>query len=286
MQLGNGTNVTPLIPVLVGGGLQFVQIATGDSHSCGLTAAGAAYCWGQNVYGQLGDGTTVSRGVPTPVAGGLVFTSLTAGTLHSCGLVADGSAYCWGLGEAGNLGASPTETCVDGAGPRGCNRSPMAVTGGFRFSAITAANSHTCALDAAGVAYCWGGNEGGELGDGISGLGVLRVTPAPVSSAERFVRISAGGSITCALNAAGKGFCWGRQSLGGLGDGTITTRNVPTAVAGGHSFSTIEAPATFLGATCGATTAGTPLCWAGDRGQAGTGTVPGPRVPTPVKLPE
>jgi len=43
-------------------------LATGNAHSCVVTADGAALCWGLNYYGELGDGTTVNRPVPTPVS--------------------------------------------------------------------------------------------------------------------------------------------------------------------------------------------------------------------------
>jgi alpha-tubulin suppressor-like RCC1 family protein len=53
--------------VSVSGGLVFASLAPGFFYTCGLTAAGGAYCWGSNQYGQLGDGTTTDRSVPVPV---------------------------------------------------------------------------------------------------------------------------------------------------------------------------------------------------------------------------
>ena len=50
------------------GSQRFVQISTGDYHTCGITLRGAAYCWGENYAGQLGDGTTNLSGVNGPQA--------------------------------------------------------------------------------------------------------------------------------------------------------------------------------------------------------------------------
>ena len=50
------------------GGLTFAAVTAGTDHTCGVTTAGAAYCWGANDSGQLGDGTMIDRLSPVPVA--------------------------------------------------------------------------------------------------------------------------------------------------------------------------------------------------------------------------
>ena len=73
-------------------------------HTCGRTASGTAYCWGDNEVGQLGDGSTVDRLEPSAVVGGFLFTSLDAGYRHTCGRATTGALYCWGanLGQLGD----------------------------------------------------------------------------------------------------------------------------------------------------------------------------------------
>ena len=73
-QLGTDSMSTSdvLIPAPVLGGHQFLSLAAGDFHTCGVTITGAAYCWGRNTSGQLGTalGTTTCRvgGAPTDCA--------------------------------------------------------------------------------------------------------------------------------------------------------------------------------------------------------------------------
>lgn len=150
-------------PLAVEGGLVFDTLVAGPMHACALTAAGAAWCWGGNAAGQLGSGTTTGGATPGPVADGLAFRLLSAGTAHTCGLTADGSAWCWGSNAEGQLGA-PTvaESCAGVP----CSTTPVAVTGGLRFATISAGGAHSCAIATDGVAYCWGGNGAGQLGDG------------------------------------------------------------------------------------------------------------------------
>jgi len=73
--LGDGTATGSPVPRAVIGGLSFAQIVAGDLTTCGVTAAGALYCWGSNSFGQVGDGNISSGATPDPraVIGGYTF---------------------------------------------------------------------------------------------------------------------------------------------------------------------------------------------------------------------
>ncbi len=246
----------------------FTILAAGSFHSCGLTSDGRAYCWGANAEGELGDGTTTRRGTPTAVAGGLTFTSLALGYQYTCGLTSSGSAYCWGYNFYGELGD----------GTSGTSRlKPTAVAGGITFTSLSVEYQHTCGLTSGGVAYCWGYNASGRLGDGTT---TDRSTPTQVVGGLTFTSIVPGGIHTCGLTSGGTAYCWGENTNGELGDGTITNRLTPTPVIGGLSFTMIRAG---YGHNCGLTSAGTTSCWGYNAfGELGDGTTTSRLRPTAV----
>jgi alpha-tubulin suppressor-like RCC1 family protein len=267
-----GTGTLRDRPPLAGAGPQLLPetITAGEYHSCGLSASGAAYCWGRNGYGQLGDGTTTSRNTPTPVAGGLTFTNISAarGNLesgHTCGVTSSGAAYCWGSNSKGQLGD----------GTKTSHLTPTPVTGGLSFAQISAGDRHTCGVTTSGAAYCWGWNFEGQLGNGEGPIAADRPNPTAVLGGITFKQISAGQVHTCGVTPAGVAFCWGLASYGKLGAWeTDVTQVTPYPVAGGLLFKEISAA---MYHTCGLTTSGVANCWGrNDYGQLGDGTQSGP----------
>ena len=209
-----------------------------------------------------------STSTPTATAtapGGDAYTALVAGEFHTCGLATGGTAYCWGGNYHGQIG--------DGM-YGGTRRAPVAVNGGRTYTALVAGWGHTCGLATGGMAYCWGGNANGQLGNGESGVkgddsGDVEF-PQAVSGGRTYTALVAGQVHTCGLATGGTAYCWGYNGSGELGDGTVTNRLVPVPVSGGRTYTALAAGDHI---TCGLATGGTAYCWGG-ASQPGDGTVP------------
>ena len=107
---------------------------------------------------------------------------------------------------------------------------PKAVLTATAFTSLSAGGYHTCALTAAGAAYCWGQNDSYQLGVGANSTSSYRTVPTAVAGGLSLSAISAGGFHTCGLTTAGAAYCWGHNTAGELGDGTTIARAVPVAV--------------------------------------------------------
>ena len=162
-ELGDGTNTSSLIPVAVDttqlpAGTVFTQPTASVFHTCALTAVGGAYCWGSNGWGELGDNSTAGSTRPVAVytAGALAGKNITqivaSGEFDTCALDSAAAAFCWGNNDFGQLGiGSTTSSSV----PAPVNTG--GVLAGKTLTRLAAGQGfHTCALDSAGAAYCWG----------------------------------------------------------------------------------------------------------------------------------
>lgn len=68
-QVGDGTimNIRKIPVSVLGLSTEVKTITAGGLHTCAITTAGIAKCWGRNYHGNLGDGTTIQRLTPVNV---------------------------------------------------------------------------------------------------------------------------------------------------------------------------------------------------------------------------
>ena len=155
-----------------------------------------------------------------------------------------------------------------------------------RFEKVAVGNAVICALNESGNPYCWGLGEAGELGTGSPGRSAL---PLRARAPERLIDLVAGSLHMCGLGVSGAAYCWGLNAGGRLGAGTgigaAPFIALPTPVAGGLQFSSLEAGGGFA---CGLEVGpGRAWCWGGgSQGQLGNGSRSGSPVPVAVDTDE
>ena len=161
------------------------NISAGHLHTCAVSNAGNAYCWGYGQYGQLGNNSTANQRVPvlvqahdreTPRSDQARISqvyylanmrNISAGNLHTCAVSNANNVYCWGHGQFGQLGNNSTT-----------NRSlPARVHVGEAVYAdkdetylsnmdiVSPGYRQTCSISRANHVYCWGHGYHGQLGN-------------------------------------------------------------------------------------------------------------------------
>ena len=260
-QTGTGSVTFTQQPSPVAGGLAFLQLSAGAQFTCGLTKDRRAYCWGANTTGQLGDGTRAPlRSTPTAVQYVQSFATIASGSQHACALTPEGKAFCWGRNDSLQVGATTSEMCPmtiydfyygSYVGQGTCSTTPVAVLDAPALAAVSASTGGVCGLTDSGDAVCWGHSQrarplGGlrfakiiATADGLCGL-----TPngaaycsrlsvlTPVGQSPAFSDIAAGIEHQCAIETSLRyAYCWGTNSTGQLGVGTLSPSSIPLPVA-------------------------------------------------------
>ena len=268
--MGTGETAPSDVPIRHTGTRRYSGISVAHYATCAVEAeTGSVFCWGNNSHGQLGHhvtGTFATLWEPTRVATAIRFAEVSSGGLATCGIeMQTRLGYCWGKGG------------LVGDGTPAQRSSPSPIAGGRRFASVRAGPSHACGIEAGtGLAFCWGENAHGQLGDGTT---TTRQAPVPVGGGIRFASISVGYDATCGVEAeTGRAYCWGTNSHGQVGDGSVSDRSAPTAVTGDLRFGSIDAG---TGIACGVqATTGTAFCWGHTLGGHG-GESAGFHQPTP-----
>ena len=171
-------------PVAVDGNLLLQSVSVGANHACGLDAGGGAWCWGGD--GPLGRSDSTRLLVPPqPVQGGLAFRSLSARFDVTCGVSMTWALYCWGALTPGVITAAPAlmapavhfrqaawPCALDSAGIAWCfagSTTPTAVPGPSFASLATNGTSRACGIDTAGIAWCWDVKASGMVLERVEG---------------------------------------------------------------------------------------------------------------------
>ena len=160
------------------------------------------------------------------VAGLTGVVQISLGDGYICVLLDFGGVKCWGNNAFGELGNGTTTGST----------SPVQVsglTGGVQ--AISAGDASACAVLQSAQVDCWGDNSAGELGNGS--VGGQSDTPVAVSGGSFLsdgssIGLGNLGSTGCALDGSETAQCWGENSHGEVGNGTITDTGSPAVVQG------------------------------------------------------
>lgn len=196
--------------------------------------------------------------------------SIAAGEHISCAIVADGGVACWGDRADVGAGFVRGDAALGISPPVAVSLPPGVEFQQVAISPYAAGFAHACALVRDGTAWCWGSNSYGELGDGGASSGEVPVA-VQMPEGVSFSQMSMGRSHACALDAAGKVWCWGSGDHGQLGDNqdwyddpsSTGLSWVPTQVSFAPDLS-FSAVATGGEHTCALTTGATVWCWGDD----------------------
>jgi hypothetical protein len=221
-RLGNNSTTARSSPVQVTGGGRWKQVSAGNEHTAAIKSDGSLWLWGGAQFGVLGDNTIVDKSSPVQtVSATFNWKQVSAGQSHTAAIKTDGTLWTWGSGASGRLG----DNC-------NLNRSsPVQVAGAnLNWKQVSAGGVHTLAIKTDGTLWTWGGNGGGQLGDGTTSC---RNSPGVIVSSPKWRQVSAGFIYSAGVKYDGTLWTWGCGTDGVLGTFSTISSSTPVQTAAG-----------------------------------------------------
>lgn len=216
-----------LEPGRLPGDEDWVEVAAGDYHSCGIRERDGdrtLWCWGRGADMRLGTGSRADSRVPVQEATRRTdWLEVDVGDTYGCGRTRGNQILCWGANNVGQLGR-----CVSGDAPMASPVGGAALANGW--VAMATGGVHACGVraeDGGQRLYCWGNGTSGRLGTGDT---ERQFCPTPVGEDLDWQRVDAADTHTCAIKMDGTLWCWGDGGSGRLGLGDAANRLEPTRV--------------------------------------------------------
>jgi len=194
------------------------EIASGWHTTCARLESGNVHCWGNNREGTLGNGTTTSSSALSQVLGLTNTSSIAVGGGHACAILENKDVSCWGMNTGGQLGNDV----------RIYSTVPVPVTGLSDAASVHAGYRFTCVRRTNGNMQCVGSNEWGKLGDSCSGQPCYLAFRSTLANTNvpNSLSLDVGSYHACAILPPDQQdpqsvYCWGRNSSGEQGNGTV-----------------------------------------------------------------
>ena len=186
----------------------WTSVAAGNSFSLGIKNDNL-YGWGQNVYGETGTNLTTNPIYSPTQIGTSSWSVVSASELGNFagGIRSDNKLFMWGLGLAQT---ALTESSVEP-----------------QWNQISIGLSHAIALRSDGTLWAWGGNAGGQLGDGTT---INQSSPVQIGTSS-WIQVATGYGSSYAIKRDGTLWSWGINDSGTLGISPLTgNRSSPTQI--------------------------------------------------------
>ena len=238
-QLGTGDTFIRSSPTQIGIGLSFSMVKAAQSTGVALNSLnGLLYNWGSNAYGALGvPGITTSA---SPTLLGTTSWNFVAAGYSNMGAIRgnDNTMWLWGADANSQTGdgTTVTKSSPTMVGPLYVGAyskySPTQLGWQSNWTAVSAGQSFSMALNNVGQIYTWGFNGNGSLGDNTT---ITKSSPVQIGSTignGSWILISAGASSASAINTVYNLYTWGLDTTGQLGLSTTATYSYPQIVPG------------------------------------------------------